>query len=64
LLKSQGYTVKVTRAAGDYGADLVMEKPGKKIVVQAKRHSKSVGIEAVQQVQLLWGLRSMGVIQS
>ncbi|EJW14366.1 restriction endonuclease [Paenibacillus alvei] len=50
LFKSQGYAVKVTRAAGDYGADLVLEKAGKKIVVQAKRHSKSIGIEAVQQV--------------
>lgn len=50
LFKSQGYAVKVTRAAGDYGADLVLEKGGKKIVVQAKRYSKNVGIDAVQQV--------------
>ncbi|MFB5678769.1 restriction endonuclease [Paenibacillus terreus] len=50
LFKSQGYSVKVTRAAGDYGADLVLEKAGTKIVVQAKRYSKRVGIEAVQQV--------------
>lgn len=28
----------------------MLEKSGKKIVVQAKRHSKSIGIEAVQQV--------------
>lgn len=51
LFQSQGYKVKVTRAAGDYGADLVIEKEGKKIVVQAKRYSKNVGIEAVQQAQ-------------
>lgn len=50
LMKSQGYSVEVTRAAGDYGADLVINKAGKKIVVQAKRYSKNVGIEAVQQV--------------
>ena len=50
LFKSQGYSVKVTRAAGDYGADLVLEKTGRKIVVQAKRYSKNIGIEAVQQV--------------
>lgn len=50
LFQSQGYSVKVTRAAGDYGADLVLEKDGKAIVVQAKRHNKNVGIEAVQQV--------------
>ncbi|MEK3744692.1 restriction endonuclease [Brevibacillus sp. FSL K6-0770] len=51
LFKSQGYKVEVTRAAGDYGADLVIHKEGKRIVVQAKRYSKNVGIEAVQQAQ-------------
>lgn len=51
LYKSQGYKVIVTRAAGDYGADLVIEKDKKRIVVQAKRYSKNVGIEAVQQAQ-------------
>lgn len=51
LFKAHGYTVQVTRAAGDYGADLVIVKDGKKIVVQAKRYSKSVGLKAVQEVQ-------------
>lgn len=31
LFKSQGYSVKVTRAIGDYGADLVLAKDGKKL---------------------------------
>ncbi|MBP1995208.1 restriction endonuclease [Paenibacillus eucommiae] len=51
LFKNRGYDVRVTRSAGDYGADLVISKQGKKIVVQAKRYSKNVRIEAVQQVQ-------------
>ena len=50
LFRSKGYLVKVTRAAGDYGADLILLKNNKKIVLQAKRYSKNVGIEAVQQV--------------
>ena len=50
LFKSQGYTVKVTRSVGDFGADLVLERQGNKIVIQAKRHGKNIGIEAVQQV--------------
>lgn len=50
LFASQGYRVEVTRAAGDYGADLVMQKEGKKIVVQAKRYTKNVGISAIQEV--------------
>lgn len=50
LLSSKGYKVEVTRASGDYGADLVLCKGSKKIVVQAKRYSKRVGIKAIQEV--------------
>jgi restriction system protein len=50
LFRSQGYNAVVTQASGDFGADLVLEKGGQKIVVQAKRYSKNVGIDAVQQV--------------
>ncbi|WP_339225445.1 restriction endonuclease [Paenibacillus sp. FSL H8-0332] len=42
---------EVTKAAGDYGADLVLSKDGKRIVVQAKRYSKNVGLKAVQEVR-------------
>ncbi|SDE75650.1 Topoisomerase DNA binding C4 zinc finger [Fontibacillus panacisegetis] len=41
----------MTKAAGDFGADLIIQKDGKKIVVQAKRYSKNVGIKAVQEAQ-------------
>ncbi|WP_082926850.1 restriction endonuclease [Paenibacillus tuaregi] len=51
LFRSQGYKAKVTSASGDYGADLVLSKDGKRIVVQAKRYSKNVGLKAVQEVQ-------------
>lgn len=51
LFKNQGYSVKVTRAVGDYGADLVIGKDGKLIVVQAKRYSKNVGLKAVQEAK-------------
>ncbi|MEH7272628.1 restriction endonuclease, partial [Neobacillus vireti] len=36
--------------SGDFGADLLLKKDRKKIVVQAKRYSKDVGIKAVQEV--------------
>ncbi|QGR00087.1 hypothetical protein EHS13_13850 [Paenibacillus psychroresistens] len=49
LFKGHGYSVQVTQAAGDFGADLVISKDGKKIVVQAKRYSKNVGLKAVQE---------------
>ncbi|MCP3773813.1 restriction endonuclease [Paenibacillus sp. MZ04-78.2] len=51
LFKKHGYVVKVTRSTGDFGADLIISKEGKKIVVQAKRYSKAVGIKAVQEAQ-------------
>lgn len=44
-----GYKVKNTPKTGDYGADLILEKAGKRIVVQAKRYKKNVGIKAVQE---------------
>lgn len=50
LFSSGGYKVEVTQASGDYGADLVLRKNDKKIVVQAKRYTKNVGISAIQQV--------------
>jgi restriction system protein len=51
LFKGHGYAVNVTKASGDYGADLIISKDGKKIVVQAKRYSKNVGLKAVQEAQ-------------
>lgn len=50
LFKSQNYKTEVTASRGDYGADLVLQKNGQKIVVQAKRYSKPVGIKAIQEV--------------
>ncbi|UFJ41338.1 restriction endonuclease [Brevibacillus humidisoli] len=50
LLKALGYQVSVTPKSKDYGADLLLIKGEKKIVVQVKRHRKSVGIGAVQEV--------------
>ena len=49
LFASRGYRVEQTRARGDYGADLVLEKDGARTVVQAKRWKKNVGVKAVQE---------------
>jgi len=51
LYKQLGYNCQVTRSVGDYGADLILiDKNGKKIVVQAKRYNINVGIKAVQEI--------------
>jgi restriction system protein len=44
-----GYKVERTRYIGDYGADLVADNNGVKMVIQAKRYKKKVGIRAVQE---------------
>ena len=50
LFNKIGYKSRVTKSTGDYGADLVIYKGNEKIVVQAKRYSKKVGIRAVQEI--------------
>lgn len=52
LLKEMGYSASVTSGSHDYGADLIIKKGGKKIVVQAKRYGfkNKIGIDAIQQV--------------
>ncbi|MFE7064488.1 restriction endonuclease [Sutcliffiella sp. NPDC057660] len=46
-----GYIAKVTKGSGDYGADLILQQGSKRIVVQAKRYRKKIGIKAVQEVR-------------
>ena len=50
LFLERGYHVQTTPATGDYGADLILSKGGRRIVVQAKRYKKNVGLKAVQEV--------------
>lgn len=51
LYTALGYKAKVTKSTGDFGADLVLQKNDKKIVVQAKRYSKNVGVKAIQEAK-------------
>lgn len=50
LFKSHNYSVKKTPNTNDFGADLLLKKDGKKIVVQAKRYKGNIGIKAVQEI--------------
>jgi restriction system protein len=49
LFRRLGYGVEHTGRRGDYGADLVVTKDGRRIAVQAKRWSKAIGVKAVQE---------------
>jgi restriction system protein len=51
LFRNDGYKVTaVGSAKGDYGADLILEKDGKRTAVQAKCWHYTVGEKAVQEV--------------
>jgi restriction system protein len=49
LFKDLGWTVEATPISGDWGADLIISKDGERIAVQAKRYSKPVGVQAIQE---------------
>ncbi|WP_040228489.1 restriction endonuclease [Bhargavaea cecembensis] len=48
--QARGYRVRQTPYRNDFGADLILERDGRRIVVQAKRWKKNVGIQAVQEI--------------
>lgn len=50
LFLERGYRVQLTKKTGDYGVDLVLSSKNRKIIVQAKRYKKNVGIKAVQEI--------------
>lgn len=49
IFERDGWWVEMTPRSGDFGADLVLRKEGKRIVVQAKRWKKPVGVRAIQE---------------
>lgn len=50
LLQQNGFSdIRGTPATGDQGADLIANRDGKTIVIQAKRYTGSVGNKAVQE---------------
>ena len=52
LFEKMGYKVEHTKISRDQGADLILNKFGEKIVVQAKRYdfSRKVGNKAIQEI--------------
>lgn len=50
LLKAKGWTVQMTPATRDGGADFFVEKHEWRMVVQSKRYAQPVGNKAVQEV--------------
>jgi restriction system protein len=49
FFRSIGYKAQMTKASGDQGVDLLLQKDGRRVAVQLKRYSKPVGNKAVQE---------------
>lgn len=50
IFTKMGYRAEVTKLSGDYGVDVIAEKDGTKIGVQAKCYSGSVSNSAIQEI--------------
>ncbi|MCB4844112.1 restriction endonuclease [Bacillus tropicus] len=50
LYQSFGYHTEVTKGSGDFGADLILKNNNDTIIVQAKRYSNKVSLQAVQEI--------------
>ena len=50
LLRGMGYSTEMTKATGDQGIDLIAQREGIRIGIQAKRYSSTVGYSAIQEV--------------
>ncbi|HEY0602107.1 MAG TPA: restriction endonuclease [Herpetosiphonaceae bacterium] len=50
LFADLSYGVQIVQDGHDYGADLILEREGTRIIVHARRQSEYVGVVAVQQV--------------
>ncbi len=50
LFEKMGYKATLTKTSGDFGADLIIEKNGKRAIVQAKRYNQTVGVRAIQEI--------------
>lgn len=54
ILGRLGYSVEQTPYRNDYGADLIVRMGDRRIVIQAKRYSKNVPNDAIQEVHAAW----------
>lgn len=50
LFEKMGFSVQVTKSSGDQGVDVLAEKNGNRIGIQAKCYSNTVGNKAVQEI--------------
>lgn len=49
IFEKEGYRVEQTPRTGDKGVDLIASKGARKLAIQCKRYSNSVGVSAIQE---------------
>ncbi len=67
ILTSKGWHVSRTPKSGDQGVDLIAERSDRRVCIQCKRYSSSVGNSAVQEVvagKLHWGGSHAAVVSN
>jgi restriction system protein len=50
MFNANGYRAKTTKKSGDFGADVIAKYKDKKIAIQVKKYTGSVGVQAVEEV--------------
>ena len=50
LYERTGYIVRLTKASGDFGVDVLVNKGTELLAIQVKRYTGNVGVRAVQEV--------------
>lgn len=50
ILKDIGYSATTTKKSGDFGVDIIVEKNNEKVIIQTKRYTKKVSINAIQEI--------------
>ncbi len=67
ILNSKGWNISRTPISGDQGVDIIAEKGDRRVCIQCKRYSSSVGNSAVQEVvagKLHWGGSHAAVVSN
>nr|WP_226545070.1 restriction endonuclease [Bacillus thuringiensis] len=59
LYQALGYHTEITKESGDFGADLILKNNNETIIVQAKRYSNKVSLQAVQEIVAAKGYYSV-----
>ena len=65
ILSNLGYKSSTTKKSGDFGVDIILEKDNERVIIQTKRYSKKVSVNAIQEIttaQNFYGIYNAWVV--